>query len=190
MKKLVITEKTIWKILDKLKIDKSPGLDELHPRLLKELAVSICKPLKIIFQKSIQERSVPKEWKLAGVSAIFKKGSKSQAGNYRPVSLTSVVCKVFEKIIRDHIIEFMQINNQFSDKQYGFITGRSTTLQLLEVLDKWTEALETKGTVIDCIYMDFQKAFDKVPHNRLVGKLKSYGIDEDIIYAGFKVSRQ
>lgn len=171
MPKLSITTKTITSLLGNLKIDKSPGLDELHPRLLKELSSSLAIPLKLIFEASLEEKKVPNDWKLAGVSAIFKKGSKALAGNYRPVSLTSVICKIFEH---------MKENNLFSNKQYGFISGRSTSLQPLEVLDKWTEALEKKGTSIDCIYMDFQKAFDKVPHNRLIGKLQSYGINEEI----------
>ena len=180
MPTLSITEDDIRKLLENLKIDKSPGLDELHPRLLKELSSSLAIPLKLIFDSSLDAKKVPKDWKLAGVSAIFKKGSKSLAGNYRPVSLTSVICKIMEKIVRNHIIEHMKENKFFSSQQYGFISGRSTSLQLLEVLDKWTEALERKGTNIDCIYMDFQKAFDKVPHNRLIGKLQSYGISEDI----------
>ena len=99
----------------------------------------------------------------AQISAIFKKGNTSQAKNYRPVSLTSVICKTLERIIRDHLIDHIDKNKLFSDKQYGFIKGRSTTLQLLEVLDKWTEAIDD-GLEVDCIYTDFMKAFDKVPH--------------------------
>ena len=91
--------------------------------------------------------------------------------NYRPVSITSIICKVMETLIRDQIVEHMEVNNVFSNKQYGFISGRSTSLQLLTVLDIWTEALE-QGLSIDVIYMDFRKAFDVVPHRRLVGKLK------------------
>ena len=121
-----------------------------------------------------------KDWKRARVSAIYKKGKKSYPGNYRPVSLTSIVCKIMESIVREHIINYMQVNNLFSPNQYGFITGRSTVLQLLTVLDKWSEALDTQLSV-DCIYMDFQKAFDTVPHRRLIGKLKSYNINEAII---------
>ena len=74
----------------------------------------------------------------------------------------------------------MQVNKLFSPNQYGFITGRSTVLHLLTALDKWSEALDM-GLSVDCIYMDFQKAFDTVPHRRLIGKLKSFNINEDII---------
>ena len=85
-----------------------------------------------------------------------------------------------EKLIREHIISHMKKHNLFSTKQYGFISGRSTSLQLLEVLDKWTEALD-EGLYIDYIYMDFQKAFDTVPHKSLIEKIKNYGIDGPII---------
>ena len=112
--------------------------------------------------------------------AIFKKGNRSMAGNYRPVSLTSVVYKLLEKITREHIIKHMKVNKLFSNKQFGFISGRSTSLQLLEVLDKWTEAID-KGTDVDVIYMDFQKAFDKVPHKRLIGKAKNYVKDNPLL---------
>ena len=74
-----------------------------------------------------------------------------------------------EGIIRDHIIEHMKINKMFSDKQFGFISGRSTTLQLLNVLTIWSEILDEGGT-IETIYCDFMKAFDKVPHKNCFTK--------------------
>ena len=118
--------------------------------------------------------------KNAQISAIFKKGNKSQAKNYRPVSLTSVICKTLERIIRDHLIDHIDKNKLFSDKQYGFIKGRSTTLQLLEVLDKWTEAIDD-GLEVDCIYTDFMKAFDKVPHKKLIKPVENVGISDPIL---------
>ena len=172
---LEICEENILKMLHTLKIDKSPGPDELHPRVLKEISSSITKPLYHIFKQSLDKGKLPSDWKTALVSAIFKKGNKSLASNYRPVSLTSVVCKIMEKLVREHILNHMKSQNLFSKRQYGFISGRSTSLQLLEVLDKWTEALDN-GHYVDCIYMDFQKAFDKVPHKRLLEKIKIYGI--------------
>ncbi|VDI66754.1 Hypothetical predicted protein, partial [Mytilus galloprovincialis] len=166
----------VLKHLQKIKTDKSPGPDNLHPRLLFEVKeIGIAEPLGIIFSQSLTQKVVPKDWKSALVSAIFKKGNKSQAKNYRPVSLTSVVCKIMEKIIREHIISYMKENKLFSNKQYGFISGRSTSLQLLEVIDKWTEAIDN-GYEIDCIYTDFMKAFDTVPHRRLVKKIENFGI--------------
>jgi hypothetical protein len=166
----------VLKLLQNLKTDKSPGPDSLHPRLLFEIKESIAEPLSIIFNQSLALKTVRKEWKNSQISAIFKKGNTSQAQNYRPVSLTSVVCKIMEKLIRLHIINHMKANKLFSNKQYGFIEGRSTALQLLEVIDKWSEALD-EGLDIDCICTDFQKAFDK----RLIKKIEIYGITNPIL---------
>ena len=142
----------------------------LHSRLLREVREELAAPLAKIFNKSLESMTVPNEWKTARISAIFKKGNKSLAGNYRPVSLTSVVGKGMERLVRDHLINHFERNNLFITKQYGFIGGRSTALQLLRVLDEWTEALDN-GSDIDCVYMDYQKAFDTVPHNRLLKAL-------------------
>ncbi|VDI32121.1 Hypothetical predicted protein, partial [Mytilus galloprovincialis] len=170
-----INKEEIAKILKGLKVEKSPGPDRIHPRILKELAESISTPLCIIFNST-----VPSRWKEAQISAIFKKGKKCIAGNYRPVSLTSVVCKVMEKLVREHIVKHMKINKFFTDRQYGFISGRSTSLQLLNVLDKWLEALDN-GKSIDVIYMDYMKAFDTVPHKRLMNKLRAYGTELSVL---------
>ena len=80
--------------LAKLKTDKSPGLDQLHPRILYELRDTVSYSLLLIFQKSLSSGILPLDWKLAEVKALYKKGSKSDRGNYRPVSLTSVCCKL------------------------------------------------------------------------------------------------
>ena len=123
------------KKLDSLNINKPPGPDKLHPRLLKELCEVLSYPLSLIFKKSVDTGKIPCEWKYANITALYKKGDKKYAGNYRPVSLTSVVCKVLESIIRENINEHMKSNKLFSDKQFGFISGRSTVLQLIRVID-------------------------------------------------------
>ena len=123
---------------------------------------------------------LPYDWKLAEVTAIHKKGSKTDRSNYRPVSLTSVCCKLLESLVRDHMINYLLDNRLLHAKQYGFIKGRSTSLQLLHIMDKWTEYLE-QGGQIDVMYSDFEKAFNKVSHNRLIYKLKLYGFSKDII---------
>ena len=168
---------TVRKLLTSINTSKSQGPDGLHPKLIYELADAICEPLTMIFNKSFESGIVPDEWKKGQITALFKKGDKKLASNYRPVSLTSVVSKIFEKLIRTKIVDQMNSNNLFSDKQFGFIGGRSTSLQLLTVLDKWTKILDDGGT-IDAVYMDFMKAFDKVPHRRLIVKLRAYGMSE------------
>ena len=179
MEKIKITRETVLEVIQGLKIDKAPGIDNLVPVFLKEVAGEIADSIVILFQKSLDDSALPKQWLQAIVTVIFKKGKKSLAGNYRPVSLTCILCKSLEKIIRDHIVLHMRKNNLFSKNQYGFISGRSVELQLLYVLEKWTEAIDN-GHVVDCIYTDFMKAFDTVPHRRLVEKMKAYGIEEQI----------
>ena len=175
-----ITEEIIRKKLEQLNISKSPGPDSMHPRVLKELSPIICRPLNIIFNTSLNTGKLPSVWKEANVCAIFKKGARNQCTNYRPVSLTSVACKVMESIIRDDVMNYLMENHLFSKYQYGFIPKRSTVLQLLNVLDKWTEALDC-GRSVEVAYMDFQKAFDTVPHKRLINKLSSYGLSGTLL---------
>ena len=178
--KSIFTEEKIKKKLLALKTTKSPGPDKIHPRVLKEVATTIAKPLYWIFSSTMEKIKLPTIWKRANVSPIFKKRNKQLASNYRPVSLTCILCKLQESMIRDDIIAHMNANGLISNKQFGFISGRSTILQLLHVVEEWTDILESGGT-IDVCYMDFMKAFDKVPHRRLLENVKSYGIDGDIL---------
>jgi len=177
---IIFSESQILDKLSKLNCTKSPGPDAIHPRVLFELREYIAYPLKLIFEESYKQKQLPMDWRSANITALFKKGSKNDVTNYRPVSLTSIVCKLMESIIRDLIIKHFKDNNFFSQKQFGFIKGRSTVSQLLKMLDEWTEILEYGGH-IDVVYTDFEKAFDKVPHKRLINKLASYGIDSDTI---------
>ena len=120
--------------LSKIQINKSPGPDLIHPRLLYETRDQIAYPLKRIFECSYKTKQLPADWKSANISAIYKKGKKSDVGNYRPVSLTSISCKIMESIIRDSIMKHFLKNRLFSKNQFGFIKGRSTVLQLLKVI--------------------------------------------------------
>ena len=117
---------------------------------------------------------------MRNVTAIFKKGEKKKQNNYRPVSLTSIPCKIMDSLIQDQIMKHMKSNNLFSSRQYGFLDGRSTVLQLLTVLDKWTKTIDEGGS-IDCTYCDFKIAFDKVPHQQLLRKIEGYGMQGEIL---------
>ena len=145
--------------------------DGLSARVLKEMSDVIAMPVYILFKNSLQTGSVPKIWKTANITAIYKKGDKKFAGKYRPVSLTCIICKLLEKIIRESMVNHMKKYDLFSDKQYGFISGRSTVLQLQAVLESWTQNLDIRND-IDVAYCDYMKAFDKVSHRRLIHKLK------------------
>ena len=170
-----ITENLVEKAIDRLKPSKSQGPDNLHPKLIKECKNTLLQPLTLIFKQSLNESVLPDVWKQANVTSIHKKGDKTKPENYRPISLTSVPCKLMEKIIRDQIVEHMTRNDFFSPFQHGFVSGKSCVTQLLEFLDDITEALD-QGDDIDIIYVDFSKAFDKIPHRKLMKKLWGYGI--------------
>ena len=148
------------------------NLQNLH-----ELQDEMSGPLTNLFNLSLNKSILPSDWKLSIVTALFTKVSKSLINNYRPVSLTSIVCKILESIIVDKLMNYLTSNNLISNKQYGFINGRSTSLQLLNLLDKWTKHLDNNREGVDIIYTDFEKAFDKVPHKRLLFKLKRVRID-------------
>ena len=180
MQNVEISPKVVEKKLMELNTNKSCGPDGLHPKLLKMLSTELSEPLALLMNSSLEHMQLPSEWKQANVSAIFKKGDSKDPSNYRPVSLTSIVCKTMEKIIRDHLVTHMTRNNFFSKKQFGFMSKRSTVLQLLNVIDEWSEALD-QGNNVDCIYFDFRKAFDTVAHKRLYNKLKSYGITDPFL---------
>ena len=130
-------------------------------------------PLTVLFKKSLAEGVVPEDWKRANVSPIYKKGNKNIAENYRPVSLTSQCSKLMESIIRDEIVQYLEANQLLKDSQHGFRTGRSCLTNILVFLDKITEWVD-QGEMVDVVFLDFAKAFDKVPHQRLLLKVASF----------------
>ena len=163
----------VWKKLIDLNPNKSPGPEKWHPHFLRELADVICIPLAILFNTSLKE-DVHKTWLKAFITAIYKKGLKCTLGNYRPVSLTSVISKIMESIIRDAIVSHMMKHHIISDAQHGFLPGRNCLSKLLICMEDWTSMLE-KRKAFDVIYTDFSKAFDSVPHQRLHMKLHNIG---------------
>ena len=119
-----VTEEDIKCALKSLNVDKSQGPDGIHPRVLKELADQIASPLCKIFNRSIKEGKIPDMWREAEVRPIFKKGKKNDPGNYRPVSLTSVLCKVLEGFVRRALYNHLVDNELLSEHQFGFCNGR------------------------------------------------------------------
>ena len=181
IEELNITGDMIQAEISKLNQNKSFGPDEIHPIILKELSDFIIEPLVTIMNSSLQSGILPDDWKQATVSPIYKKGPKNQPSNYRPVSLTSIICKMMESILTKTVIMPHLVREKLlSNKQYGFVSGRSTSTQLLHYLDSCAEAI-ADGDVIDVIYFDFAKAFDTVPHRRLLRKVESYGINGSIL---------
>jgi hypothetical protein len=170
-----VCEEEVVDLLSALKPGKTPGEDGVQPLVLKKLAREWAKPLTLIFNKSLGSGELPQLWKVANICPLFKKGSRLEAKNYRPISLTSVVCKILEKIIKKAIMSFMFVCGHIRKEQHGFLPGRSCYTNLLETIDLLTSKMANKRW-LDIIFLDFEKAFDTVPHRRLIKKLIAYGI--------------
>ena len=164
-----------------LKPSTSSGPDGLPNVLLKNLAHSVCIPLHYIFNSSFQTHQLPSQWLQAFVTPIFKKGATSDPSNYRPISLTSTCCRVMERIINAHLINYLLSNRLITKHQHGFLSKHSTCSNLLETVNDWTLALDNHLKT-DTIYIDFQKAFDSVSHPKLLSKLASYNIRGDLFF--------
>ena len=179
LSKIELTQDIIASKLSKLKINKAPGVDGIVPRFLVENAEILSIPSLCIYRQSLKSGIVPSDWKKANVTAKFKKRDKSSSSNYRPVSLTSQVCKVLESIVRDNILEHFKEYKLIKESQHGFLKRRSCLTNLLEFLEFVTNYID-QGYPIDVIYLDFQKAFDKVPHKRLMMKINALGITGEV----------
>ena len=177
---LFVTPETIAKKIKKMKDNKSPGVDGIPPKLLKEIVEQISTPFAIFFNLSLEEEIVPSEWKEANITPLFKKGSRNKPEHYRLVSLTSVVCKLLEILIRNHTVEFLVRYKLINTSQHGFLKAWSCLSNLLCFLKEITKWVDD-GSPVDVVYIAFQKAFDKVPHERLLLKLKAHDIGNDII---------
>ena len=127
-----------------------------------------------------KEGVVPFEWKEANVIPLFKKGSGNKSENYRPVSLTSVICKLLERLIKDHMVDFLVWHKLLNSYQHGFLKARSCLTNVLCVLEEITKWID-EGSSVDIIYLDFLKVFDKVPHQRLLLNLKAHCSGDGLI---------
>ena len=131
-------------------------MNGIPPRLLVEISA----PLAAVFNLSLEYEVVPLEWKEANIIPLFKKGSRNKSEDYRQVSLTSVIFKLLERLIKDHLVDFLVKHNLINPSQRGFLKGRScltNMVRCLEYVTKWVD----EGSRVDITYIDFKKAFDK-----------------------------
>ncbi|GAB0190266.1 mitochondrial enolase superfamily member 1 [Grus japonensis] len=175
-------------LLHRLDTHRSMGLDGIHPRVLKELAEVLTKPLSIIYQQSWLTGEVPVDWRLVNVKLIYKKGWKEDPRNYRPVSLTLVPGKVMEQIILSAITQHVQVNQMIRPSQHGFIKDRSCLINLMSSYDKVTCSLD-EGKAVDAVYLEFSKAFDTISHSILLNKLAAQGLDGHTLCWGLVLGR-
>jgi hypothetical protein len=171
MQNITITKNGVYKLLRNIKPHKATWPDNIQARYLKELALELTRPaITFLFQTSLEQGKLPNDWLQAHIVPVFIKGDKNTSSNYRPVSLTCILCKTLEHIVNSSIMKHLDIHKILSDSQHGFRTRRSCETQLLETLDDITKRA-ANNKHIDIILLDFSKAFDKVPHKRLLSKL-------------------
>ena len=175
MNDIAVSKEGVIKLPKGLNPSKALGPDELHPRVLKELATELGPVFAHLFQQSIDTGEIPKEWSLANICPLFKKSDRLLACNYRPVSLTCVPCKLLEHIVCSNVMAHLDEYKLLSDRQHAFRKGHSCETQLTTVINDWAKILDNRGQV-DTFILDFEKAFDTPPHELLKSKLFSYGI--------------
>lgn len=177
---IIFTPEKVKNAIESLKLNSSPGLDGIPAVFLKNCVETIKEPLADLLNKIISTGEFPDIWKKAIVAPIYKKGNKQHAENYRPISLTNVLCKCMEKIITRELTEFFILTHAIPDQQHGFLPRKSTFTNLLTRLNEWTLADDDQNPT-DVIYLDFEKAFDKIPTKFLSYKLNHFGVRGNLL---------
>lgn len=168
-------------LLNKLDPDKSTGTDGISPYVLRNASEAFASVLSLIFKESLNQSKVPHFWLEANVTPLYKsKGSKLDPSNYRPISITSVPCKIMEKAVRNTINKHLSENDLISPRQHGFISNKACNTNLLESNDLITK-LASQNISTDIVFLDFAKTFDKVSHQLLIHKLSKYGISGNLL---------
>ena len=175
MEEIKVTELEIKEMMKDIDVEKAMGPDEVSGKILKDCREELAGPVYNIIKSSIDSGTVPLEWKRAEVVPIYKSGKKEEPLNYRPVSLTRIIGKMCDKVIKKQWIEFLEENKLLSNTQYGFRKGRSCVTNLLSFYSRIIESVQEREGWVDCVYLNLQKAFNKVPHARLLWKLEEKG---------------
>ena len=169
----MLNKDIIIEAIHELSLNSAAGPDCLPSSLLLNCATELAPVLLFIFSHSFSP------WKRAAIIPIYKSGDKTVPSNFRPISLTFVICKVLERIIRKHVFSFLDQKGCLNSTQHGFRPGHSCLSALLDVFDNIMRMLDSNSSV-DMVYLDFSKAFDKVDHGILLHKLRAVGITGNI----------
>ena len=172
---IVCTIEEVTAKLDGLNPNKTGGPDGFLPKVLQKVKVGIAKHLLQIFNASLAGGQAPDDMKIADVTPIFKSGDPTSSNNYRPISLTSVPGKLLESIIKDRVVAHLEAHRLIGNSQHGFLRGRSCLTNLLEFFSYVFDEVD-RSKAVDIVYLDFRKAFDKVPHGRLLSKVEAIGV--------------
>ena len=169
-------------LIRSLDASKSHGHDNISIRMIKICDVSIVKPLMIIFRNCLKEGIFPSCWKKANITPIHKKGDKCDISNYRPISVLPISGKLFEKLIYSDLYNYLSSNDILDTNQSGFRSGDSCTNQLISITHEIFKAFDSNPTLeVRGVFLDISKAFDRVWHEGLVWKLKSCGIQGEVL---------
>ena len=179
-RKLSITEEDLIKAINELSPSAAKGPDNFPALLLKNCKEELIEPLLKLWKTSFHEGTVPSKLKKCMITPSHKGGSKAEAANYRPIALTSHIIKIFEKVLRNHLTNYMDENSLFNPNQHGFRKGHSCLSELLDHYDNILDFLNNNMNV-DVIYLDFAKAFDKVNYGVVLQKIKCLGVDDETL---------
>jgi hypothetical protein len=177
---IYFTTSLVNKAIKRLRPKSKGGPDNIPPIFIKKCSLWLAPVLAYLFDYSFRQSYIPPVWKSALVTPVYKKGDRTNPSNYRPISLTCVLCKVMESIIKDQLTAYLHTNNIITDHQHAFIKQHSTVTNLLECTHDWSLAISNKHFV-DVIYIDFRRAFDSIVHSKLLIKLRSYGISGNLL---------
>ena len=169
----------VCELLSKQDVSKSSGPDEVPTRLLREGTPWLADPISRHFNLSLQQGCLPSDRTSANVAPVYKKGCKHSVSNYRPIRLTCIVIKVLERLVHNHLVQFLTTGNNLSPFQHGFCKGHLCQTQHLETLHEWALSLD-RASSTHVIFTDVSKVFDSVPHKRLLLKLEQVGIRGNI----------
>ena len=165
----------VHKELKNLHRNKTAGIDNIPPGLLKDCASEICRPLAHIIYLSMSTSTIPTHWKTTKVTPVYKSGSPTEESNYRPISVLPILSKILEKAIHNQLKEYLEQNKLLLNSQFGYCARRSTEVAKTMFLDNIRKEIES-GKLVRAAFMDLSRAFDTISHATLMTKLKSSGI--------------